>query len=110
MKFNRELLINKIFKCITNTYFHDMYYCDRLPYLEDEALNFKIMCQQQLLVDIMNQINSDLCDSFEMELTMLKPHIEASDLGYKVKIKIKPTVDFEVLVGQMIILGIWERN
>ena len=68
------------------------------------------MCQQQLLVDIMNQINSDLCDSFKMELTMLKPHIEASDLGYKVKIKIKPTVDFEVLVGQMIVLGIWERN
>lgn len=110
MKFNRELLINRIFKCITNTYFHDMYYCDRLPYLEDEVLNFKLMYQKQTLINIMNRINLDLCDSFEMELTPLKPHIEASDEGYKVEIKIKPTVDFEVLVGQMIILGIWERN
>lgn len=110
MKFNRELLINRIFKCITNTYFHDMYYCDRLPYLKDEVLNFKLMYQKQTLIDIMNRINLDLCDSFEMELTSLKPHIEAPDEGYKVEIKIKPTVDFEVLVGQMIILGIWERN
>lgn len=110
MKFNEGLLIGKIFKCIENTYFYDVYFCDRLPYLTDKTLNFKIMCQKQILIDVMNRINLDLCDSFEMELTPLKPHIEVSDMGYKVKIKIKPTVDFEVLVGQMIILGIWERN
>lgn len=110
MKFNRSLLISKIFRCIENTYFYDMYFCDQLPYLKDEVLNFKVMCQQRFLVDIINRINLELCDSFEMKLTQLKPHIESSDLGYKVEIKIKPTVDFEVLVGQMIILGIWKKN
>lgn len=107
--YNKICMNKRILETVTHHYFSKYVNFAKSKEYKYNALTVIYNISKESLLECISQIDNTFIDAFEIKYDYLAHDDYASIEVFRIKIKIRPTVNLEELIGLMLILGIWKK-